>query len=101
FHLLDKSTGTSAAQATVWDMEGFSFCWGLAAMGVVDWFVQPPLRRRGLGKFLLAQLLRQAQEELLEVMEIQVPAGNQIALQLCQGLGFEQVDVGKMYQKVG
>jgi ribosomal protein S18 acetylase RimI-like enzyme len=59
------------------------------------------LRRRGLGKFLLAQLLRQAQEELLEVMEVQVPEENQIALQLCQGLGFEQVDVGKMYQKVG
>jgi ribosomal protein S18 acetylase RimI-like enzyme len=99
FSLLDKSSNQFAAQATLWEMEGFSNRWSMPAVGVVDWFVRPELRRQGVGKFLVTQLMRKAREELLEVMEIQISSENQAALKLCQGLGFEQVDVGRMFQR--
>jgi ribosomal protein S18 acetylase RimI-like enzyme len=99
FALLDKTTNQYAAQATLWEMEGLSIRWNLPAAGVVDWFVAPELRRQGIGKFLLTQLMRKAQEELLEILELQVSSENQAAFKLAQGLGFEQVDLGRMYQR--
>jgi ribosomal protein S18 acetylase RimI-like enzyme len=99
FSLLDRNTKEYAAWATVWEMEGFSFRWNMPTVGVVDWFVRPEQRRQGIGKFLLAQLIRKAQEELAEGMELQVSSDNEPAYKLCRGLGFEQVDFGRMYQK--
>jgi ribosomal protein S18 acetylase RimI-like enzyme len=99
FGLLDKNTGEYAAQAVYWEMEDFSLRWNVPAVGVVDWFVRPEVRRQGIGRFLIVHLVRKAQEENLEVMEIQLSSENQAANRLCQGLGFVQVDVGKMYEK--
>jgi ribosomal protein S18 acetylase RimI-like enzyme len=99
FLLADRSTGQRAAQATWWEMEGFTYRWNTPAVGIVDWQVRPELRRQGIGKFLLAQLLRKAQEELLEVMELQLPSDNEPAWKTCQALGFAQVDLGRTYQR--
>ncbi len=99
--LLDRTTHSYAATATLWEMEGFSFRWNTPTVGVVDWFVRPDLRGQGVGKYLLAQLLRSAQESLLEIMEMQVPEDNGAALKLCKFAGFEQVDEGRLYERVG
>jgi ribosomal protein S18 acetylase RimI-like enzyme len=99
FTLLDKRGDKAAAQATWWEMEGFGYRWNVPAVGVLDWFVRPELRGQGVGKFFLTQIMRKAQEELLEVMELQVSSDNVAACKLCQGLGFEQVDLGRMYQR--
>jgi ribosomal protein S18 acetylase RimI-like enzyme len=99
FSLLDRNDHQYAAQATVWEMEGFSYRWNLPAIGVSDWFVRPDLQRLGVGKYLLTQVLRRAMEELLEVVELHIPSDNQSAWKVCQALGFEQVDLGRMYQK--
>jgi len=99
FTLLDRADNTYAALATVWEMDGFSFRWNQPAAGVAEWFVRPELRGQGIGKFLMSQVLRRAQEELVEVVEVQIESTNQIALQLCQALGFEQVDTGRLYVK--
>jgi ribosomal protein S18 acetylase RimI-like enzyme len=98
FLLLDRGSGERAAQATVWEMEGFSYRWNMPAIGVLDWQVRPDLQRQGVGKFLLAQLLRKAQEELVDIMELQVPEDNEPAWKTCKALGFEQVDLGRCYQ---
>jgi ribosomal protein S18 acetylase RimI-like enzyme len=98
FVLMDRNSGERAGQGTVWDMEGFAQSWNTPTVGVVDWQVRPELQRQGIGKFLLAQLLRKAQEELVEVMELQVPSDNQPAWKVCQALGFAQVDVGRGYE---
>jgi ribosomal protein S18 acetylase RimI-like enzyme len=99
FSLLDKTTDDYAAQATLCEMEGFSYRWNQAALGVLDWYVKPPLKRQGLGRFLLAQILRKAQDEMFDVVELQIPSDNEPAWKLCLGLGFEQVDVGRMYER--
>ena len=44
-------------------------------------------------------LLRKAQDELLETVELQVGGDNQAAFKLCQLVGFEQVDAGRCYQR--
>jgi len=99
FSLIDKTNNESVAQATMWEMEGFSYRWGLPAAGVTDWWVKPELRKQGIGKFLMTQVLRKAQDELLELIELQLASDNEAAFKLCQGLGFEQVDTGRMYEK--
>jgi ribosomal protein S18 acetylase RimI-like enzyme len=99
FSLLDRTDNQYAAQATVWEMDGFSCRWNLPAVGIADWFVRPDLQRQGVGKYLLTQVLRRAMEELLEVVEVHIPSDNQPAWKVCQALGFEQVDLGRMYQR--
>jgi ribosomal protein S18 acetylase RimI-like enzyme len=99
FRLDDKTTGQSAARAVVWDMEGYWHRWNQPVLGILDLWVREDVRRRGLARFLLAQLLRQLQEQFFTLAEIQAPADSEAGLKLCQGLGFEQVDVGQSYRR--
>jgi ribosomal protein S18 acetylase RimI-like enzyme len=97
FFLENKSGGEPAARTLVWEMEGFSERWSYPAVGIVNCEVQASRRRRGFGKFLLSQVLRQVQEQYFEIAEVQVPEANGAALALFRGLGFAQVDVGRVY----
>lgn len=101
FCLEDKGNKTVAAHAQVWEMEGFSYRWGQPAVGLFQLEVRPDLRRQGVGKFLVTQILRRLQDHYITVVELQVPDSNLPALQLCQGLGFEQVDAGHQYVRGG
>jgi ribosomal protein S18 acetylase RimI-like enzyme len=97
FCLEDKVSGAVVAVAQVWELEGFSFCWGQPSVGLFQLEVRQDLRRHGLGKFLVAQILGRIQEQYFALMELHIPADNVPALHLCQSLGFEQVDVGNQY----
>ena len=57
------------------------------------------LRRQGVGKYLLAQLLRYLQEQYFGVAEVQVTEDMEAALKMFRTIGFSQVDVGYMYKK--
>ena len=57
------------------------------------------MRRQGLARFLVNQLLHYVQEQYFKSAEVQVPEGNAAALGLFQGLGFEQVDAGRSFAK--
>ena len=72
---------------------------GAPPAGVLDVQVRNDLRRQGLGKFLLAQLLRHLQEQYFAVAEVQVPDGEETAAKIFRSLGFVQVDVGISYVK--
>ncbi|HKB05856.1 MAG TPA: GNAT family N-acetyltransferase, partial [Gemmataceae bacterium] len=99
FRLDDKSTGQTAAKALFWEMTDYGWRWGAPPAGVLDVLVRNDLRRQGLGKFLLAQLLRHLQEQYFAVVEVQVPAEDETAARLFRALGFMQVDVGVSYKK--
>jgi ribosomal protein S18 acetylase RimI-like enzyme len=101
FRLEEKPTGRVAARCRVWEMEGFSWRWNLPAVGITEVEVREDVRRRGLAKFLLAQILRYLQDQFFGVAEVHALEDNEPALRLFQGLGFEQVDVGRMYRKEG
>jgi len=98
FVLDDKATGRPMAQALVWEMEAFSERWHRAAVGIVHFQVQPEVRRVGVGKFLLTQILRALQDQYFEVAEVQVRLPNEPALRFAQALEFAAVDEGRVYR---
>jgi ribosomal protein S18 acetylase RimI-like enzyme len=61
--------------------------------------VREDMRRQGLGKFLMTQILRYLQDQYFGIAEVQAVDENQTAVKLFQSVGFEQVDVGRLYKK--
>jgi ribosomal protein S18 acetylase RimI-like enzyme len=98
FRLEEVPNRRLAARAEVWEMETFSWTWGLPSVGIIDVEVRDNLRRQGVGKFLVANVLRYLQEQYFGLAEVQTPERNQSAVKLFRSLGFEQVDVGRMYR---
>jgi ribosomal protein S18 acetylase RimI-like enzyme len=99
FRLEDKLSGMPVARALVWEMEGYSWRWNHPAVGVLEVQVRSNLRRQGLAKYLLTQILRRLQEEYFNIVEVQAPEGNATALALFKSLGFQQVDLGRVYRR--
>jgi len=99
FRLEDKQSGQLVAQTSVWEMEGFSWRWNQPSVGLTDLVVRPELRRQGLGKFLLAQMLRYLQEQFFGLVEVQTLEQNEAAVKLYRSVGFEQVDVGHAFRR--
>lgn len=99
FRLEESATKRVAARALLWEMEGFTFRWGLPSTGIIDLQVRDDLRRQGVGKFLLVHILRYLQDQYYGLCEVQTLQANQPAIKLFQGVGFEQVDVGRVFRK--
>jgi ribosomal protein S18 acetylase RimI-like enzyme len=99
FRLEEKLTGKVAARAVAWEMEAFSWTWNSPAVGLLDLQVRDDLRRQGLGKFLLTQILRYLQDQYFGVSEVHIPDTNQAMIGLCKSVSFEQVDIGRSYKK--
>lgn len=97
--LFDKLTGLPAARAVVWELEGFSWRWRFPSAGIFDVQVRPDLRRQGLAKLMLLDMLRFLQEQFFGIAELQIPSGDPAAAGLCKALGFEQVDAGYVYRQ--
>jgi ribosomal protein S18 acetylase RimI-like enzyme len=98
--LLDEKPGPRvAARLLVWEMDGLGTRWNMPAVGICDLQVREDLRGQGVGKFFLSQVLRYVQEQFFELVEVHVPEPNAPAVKLCRSLGFEQVDVGRQYQR--
>lgn len=97
--LFDKLTGLPAARAVVWELEGFSWRWKFPSAGIFDVQVRPDLRRQGLAKLMLLDMLRFLQEQFFGIAEVQIPSGDPAALGLCKSLGFEPVDRGHVYRQ--
>lgn len=99
YRLEEKSTGQPAARALYWEMEGYGWRWNTPSAGIMDIQVRNDLRRQGVGKYLLAQLLRYLQEQYFGIAEVQVVDDSDAAIKMFKALGFSQVDVGYMYKK--
>lgn len=97
--LFDKLTGLPAARAVVWELEGFSWRWKFPSAGIFDVQVRPDLRKQGLAKLMLLDMLRFLQEQFFGIAEVQIPSGDPAALGLCKSLGFEPVDKGHVYRQ--
>src|SRR5262249_54875563 len=100
FRLDDKAPGHTAAKALFSEMTHYGWRGGAPPAGGLALWVRNELRREGLGKFLLAQLLRHLQEQYFGVVEVQVPEGDETAARMFRSLGFAQVDVGVSYKKI-
>jgi ribosomal protein S18 acetylase RimI-like enzyme len=98
FRLEEAVSNRVVARAEAWEMEGFSWRWGVPSAGIISMQVREDLRRQGLGKFLLVQILRYLQEQYFGIVEIQSMERNQPAVKLIKSAGFQQVDFGRMYR---
>jgi ribosomal protein S18 acetylase RimI-like enzyme len=98
YRLQDKLTGRIAARALLWEMETYSVRWNEHAVGITDLVVPDDLRRQGLAKFLLTQILRYLHDQFFSIVEIQTRADNTAAINLLRNLGFNQVDAGHIYK---
>ncbi|MFO0938551.1 MAG: GNAT family N-acetyltransferase [Gemmataceae bacterium] len=99
FRAYDKLTGMPCARAVVWELEGFNWRWNYPAAGILDVQVRPDLRKQGLAKMLLFQILRFLQDQFFGIAELQVRSADPAAVGLCKSLGYEQVDEGVVYEK--
>jgi ribosomal protein S18 acetylase RimI-like enzyme len=98
FRLEESIGGRLVARAEVWEMEGFSWRWGVPTVGILDLVVDEAARRQGVAKFLLANLMQYLQEQYFGLVEAHVMERNQAGVKLFQTLGFEQVDIGRNYR---
>jgi ribosomal protein S18 acetylase RimI-like enzyme len=102
FRLLDKlANNFLAARAVVWELEGYGWRWGYPSAGILDIQVRQDLRRSGLAKLLVSQVLRFLQDQFFGVCELQAPAEFPALVGLCRAATMEEVDVGTTYIKGG
>lgn len=99
YDLVEQEGGAAVATATFWSMEPLSTSWGVRAVGLINFEVQPERRREGLATYLLCEAFRQLHEEGVQLVEAQTPQQNVGAHQLYLRLGFREVDQGAVYQK--
>ena len=59
--------------------------------------VDPTLRGRGLGRYLLCGLIEEGREQGVEVFHLEVRASNLAAISLYQSLGFRPVGLRRKY----
>jgi len=77
---------------------GFGGCWISFEEAQVTNIALPPVQRgRGLGKALMARLMRAAAARGAERMTLEVRPSNTPALRLYEGLGFAAVGIRKKY----
>jgi ribosomal protein S18 acetylase RimI-like enzyme len=100
FRMVDKlANNFIAARATVWELEGYGWRWGFPSAGILDIVVRQDLRRQGLAKLLVSQVLRFLQDQFFGICEFQAPSDQPELVGLCLGASMEQVDMGIAYIK--
>jgi ribosomal protein S18 acetylase RimI-like enzyme len=99
YRLQDKKTGEGVARIVLWDMATFGFAWGETVVGLLDLEVKEELRRQGLAKYLMVQVLLHLQQQSFERFEACVDLGNVACVSLLRALGFELVETGQVFRK--
>jgi ribosomal protein S18 acetylase RimI-like enzyme len=99
--LLSKTDDAELARATTWDMTWFGRGDGRARIGLTAMEVRGDLRRKGYGRHLVNEILRQARSQATAVVAIQTRSTNTAALALYQSLGFDPVETATLYRLPG
>jgi ribosomal protein S18 acetylase RimI-like enzyme len=74
---------------------------GRVRIGLLDVEVDPRHRRKGYGRHLVAEILRQARTDLVSLVAVQTAATNAAALALYESLHFDPVETSILYRKGG
>lgn len=100
FRMVDKlAGGFIAARAIVWELEGYGWRWGFPSAGILDIQVRQDLRRQGLAKLLLSQILRFLQDQFFGICELHAASTDPALVGLCRSATLEHVDTGTTYLK--
>lgn len=96
--LISKSTETVIALADTWDMGWFNRKDGRARVGLIKVEVAPAERRKGHGRFLVAEIFRRLRQNQIQVVCAQTGSTNLPALGLYASLGFEPIDQSTLFR---
>lgn len=81
---------------------GFVIVWLiLDELHILNVAVEPALRRRGIARLLLGELLDRASQRGLTLATLEVRVGNQAAIELYRSLGFRTVGRRRRYYADG
>ncbi len=100
YDLRDKKSESVVARLLLWDMELFAQTWQKSCVGLLDIQVEPNVRRRGLGRYLLAQVLRHLRDQTFNLFEARIDLDNGPGITFFQNLGFDCVETGATYERV-
>ncbi|MDX2035306.1 MAG: GNAT family N-acetyltransferase [Isosphaeraceae bacterium] len=100
FRLLRRADNALLASATTWEMLGFPpDPTSASRIGLIDLEVPLEHRRKGYGRHLVAEILRKAQAEWVEVVSVQTSESNIPARRLYESLRFDPRDTSILYRK--
>lgn len=100
FRLEERAGGVTVARAYYWEMKEYGWRWGAPVAGIIDVNVRSEFRGMGLGRYLLALLVKHLQDQHFGYAQAQVNEGEEHARRIFQNLGFELIDHGVTYQKM-
>jgi ribosomal protein S18 acetylase RimI-like enzyme len=98
FRLQSRTDGTELASATSWDMSWFGRHDGRTRLGLIGVEVSAAQRRKGFGRYLICEVLRDARERGFGLVEVQTAATNESAIALYQSTGFEPIEQSTVYR---
>lgn len=99
FQVEERGTRQVAGQAAVWEMEPYSQRWNEHAIGILDVCIEERFRRQGLARLLLGNVMRYYHDQYFTLVEAQAAQGDARAQSLFRGLGFQQIDTGRLYRR--
>ncbi len=102
FQLIGKDGAVSEpfASVTILSLDLFLSKWERRAVGLSDLFVPEEHRRQGYGQTLVLEVGRRLQQESITCIEAHALDSNPAAIAVFESAGFEQVDIGVVYQRL-
>jgi GNAT superfamily N-acetyltransferase len=98
YHLRPRDGEAELATATTWDMDGFSRLDGRSRLGLIGVEVPIEHRRKGYGRFLVREIMREARNRMIDVLSVQSAATNHPALALYESVGFHRLETATLYR---
>lgn len=97
--LLERGSAEACGSVLTWSRERLFGNPDAGTAGLFQVQIQAELRGRGLGTFLVGEVLRAATSSGVSLVEVQVAEDNQAASALFRKLGFQQADLGRRLRK--
>jgi ribosomal protein S18 acetylase RimI-like enzyme len=99
YEMVDKESQLLIGKAWVWEMESFGMAWKAPTVGIIDFWIEPPFRRKGYARLLLLTMLKHLRDQQIELVELQTMQRNEPARKLYESVGFEVIDRGLAFRR--
>ena len=97
YALRDKKSEAIVARLLLWDMDLFAQIWQQSCVGLLDLRVELAAQRRGLGRYLLSQVLRHLRDQTFSLFEARIDSDNAPGVAFFESLGFACIETGTTY----
>lgn len=101
FRLVPRTGGDALAQLTAVGLDLYLNTWQERVVGLSDLRVRDDLQGKGYGQTLIIEVLRRLRLELVTRVELHSPESARSVLAVIQATGFQRVDTGHVYERLG